>query len=786
MPRSLTNVAAVAQPDSVLVHSAFWHQQDCGVHQHQRPKKKKNTPMKTNWFWLAAVVTLAFSACPAANVPCETGDEVSCDAGTPPPDLCNSKEEALSSASCQLALGMAKEGFLSTLSDKSRDRDWYSVKMPGNLTARSLLQVRAGYSVPQTAVNFAVNVQRVDGSSVVSGIDKRVGAAAPRPVELILPFSESNAQLLLLVNDDGTTAQIKVDNRNPYSVLVNVLDNPDANEPNDVTATPIALADDQNQTKRGTQTGYLATNNDIDNFSFDVTGSKQIIYFRIFQSMPAMQLNPPLNYRLAYTLFDPDGKPVAEGDMANEFLPVDLANAKLAEKPGKYKLTIQGYRSPNTPNEVVRGDLRLQYNVEVRTLPDIDTTEPNDSKTTAKAVSLALNSPQTLTGRLSYVPDAEWFKVQLAPSNSPTVLRYAVRPTATGGRFPPLSKVPNRQFRVTKEVTLGATKSDQQLACRNNATECPKWYQEDDSKRSQVEALCNSNDPPLCLWSERSEEPKFDNLKNMIGAIPVAAHSSPIDYYLVLVDNGRGSVKYADDLEWKLDLSLVADSDEAGRGAAPQAANLSSSGSTVSGELTFGHGRIIEGFDLNNGEGIRGPTDYDAVVTDTDAYQFNISPASNAALGWSLEWDLDNNSDGGVPAGELALEISFCSGTGASDAGAFCPGRRQTLAYKGGGTKPWYSSTGNIEQFKVSKSAASSTVTLLPASCSCIPNATAASGQLFINVVGGNRVGNEPIRYRLKQSVGNYPYSYTGGAMGMPGVCPASDAGGGCGFADPP
>jgi hypothetical protein len=723
------------------------------------------------------IVVVSLSACPPASAPCETGDEPSCDAGTPPPDVCNSKEEALSSAACQLTLGQAKEGFISTLADKSRDRDWYSVQMPGNLTARSLLQVRAGYSAPQTAVNFAVNVQRTDGSSVVSGIDKRVGAAAPRPVDLILPFAESNAKLLLLVNDDGASTQVKVDNRNAYSIVVNVLDNPDVNEPNDVTPTAIALADDANQTKRGSQSGYLATNNDVDNFSFDVSGTRQIIYFRISQMMPAMPLNPPLNYRLAYTLFDPDNKPVAEGEMANEFLPIDLANAKLAEKPGKYRLAIQGYRSPNTPNEVIRGDLRLKYDVEVRTLPDVDATEPNDSKETARTVDLALNSPKSLTGRLSYVPDAEWFKVRLAASNSPTVLRYQVRPTSAGGRFPPLSTVPNRQFRVTKEVTVGATKVDQQLACRTNENECPKWYQEDDSKRAQVEALCNSNDPPLCLWSERTEEPDFRNLKNMVGAIPVAPHSTPVDYYLVLVDNGRGSVKYADDLEWNLSMSLENDADEAGRGPAPQASSLPG---TVNGELTFGHGRIIEGFDLNNGQGIRGPTDYDAVVSDVDAYQFNFAQ-SNTAVAWNVDWDLDNNSDGGIPPGELALEITFCNGTGATDAG-YCPGRRELLGYRGGGTRPWYSSVGGIEQFKVTRSASSTNVTLLPVSCSCLPNTTAVNGRLFINVVGGNRLGNEPIRYRLRQTIGTYPYTYTGGPGGMSGTCPASDAGGGCGF----
>ncbi len=744
--------------------------------------------MKTKISLIFAVLTLAFSACPPAAALCETGDEDTCDGGTLPPDVCNTQEEALNTPACQLTLGMAKEGFLSTLPDKSRDQDWYSVQLPGNLTPRSLLQVRAGYSVPQTAVNFSVNVLRTNGSSVTAGVDKRTGAQAPRPVELILPFAESSAKLLLLVNDEGSTTQVKVDNRNAYSVLVNVIDNPDINEPNDVTPTAIALVDGANQIKTGTQSGYLATNNDIDAFKFDIAGNKQIVYLRIFQTMPATPLNPPLNYRLAYTLFDPDGKPVAEGDMANEFLPIDLATAKLAEKAGAYKLVIQGYRSPNTPNEVIRGDLRLKYNVEIKTMPDLDALEPNDTKDTARLVSLSLGAPQTLTGRLSYVPDEEWFKVQLPANNSPTVLRYQVSPTASGGRFPPLSKVPNRQFRMVKEVTLGANKTEQRLNCRNNNTECPKWYQEDDSKRSQVEALCaplDANATPVCLWSERSEEPKFEQLKNMQGAIPVPPHSSPVEYYLTFTDTGRGAVKYADDLEWKLRLEWESDADEAARGPTPQVSSLSGGTSSVNGSISFGHGRIIEGFNLNEGEGIRGPTDYDAVVSDGDPYQFNVS-GGNIALGWRLEWELENNSDGGVPPGELGLDITFCEGAGASDAGAFCPGKRLTLGYRPGGTKPWYSNTGGIDQFKLVKSPGSSTFTLLPVSCSCLPNKTVASGNFFVNVVGGNRVGNEPIRYTLRQSTPAYPYSFTGGADGGSGTCPAIATGGGCGFSEEP
>lgn len=145
--------------------------------------------------------------------PCVEGDEEGClDGGTLPEDLCNSKDEASADSRCQLTLGEGKVGYISTLADGGWDRDWYLAQMPATLNGRSLLHVSAGYpaSVPQTAVNFQVNVLEEGTTSITTGLDKH-GTTTPKPVDLVLPYGKASARLYVLVSDEGTTATPRVD-----------------------------------------------------------------------------------------------------------------------------------------------------------------------------------------------------------------------------------------------------------------------------------------------------------------------------------------------------------------------------------------------------------------------------------------------------------------------------------------------------------------------------------------------------------------------------------------------
>src|SRR4051812_20360881 len=118
--------------------------------------KELSNTMRT----LPLVLAVLVLGCPGPK-PCDPDDDSCTDGGQPPPDVCNSREEALSSAECALTLGQPLTGYISF----SGDQDWYLAQLPSGLTARSLLHVSAGYGAPNTAVNLSVNVLKEDGSS---------------------------------------------------------------------------------------------------------------------------------------------------------------------------------------------------------------------------------------------------------------------------------------------------------------------------------------------------------------------------------------------------------------------------------------------------------------------------------------------------------------------------------------------------------------------------------------------------------------------------------------------
>lgn len=735
------------------------------------------------------------AACSPPPVLCVEGDEPTCDGGSLPPDSCNSPEEARSAA-CALTLCQDREAFISTLEDGGADVDFYSVTLPGNLTARSLLNVKGGYGgVPQTAVNFSVNVLMDPGdgglAAVAAGNDRRMGAAAPKNVEITQPFSMSNAALVVRVSDIGGVVMPRVDNRNPYKLNVCVLDNPDTNEPNDMTPTPITLTA-MGAIRQGTSSGYLATNDDRDVFSFPVAGARQIIYVRISSTM--MGLMPPLAYRLAYTLKDPTGRPISEGVMDNEFLQVDLSTARLTAGDGTYTLELFGYKAPQqmTP---APGDLRLKYDVDVRLMPDLDMQEGmtgNDTSTTARPINLALNTPTNLTGKISYVPDTEWFRLNLPARGGQAVLRYELLPSTGTGRFPPLSTIPTRQIRVVSEVTTGANPQERQTNCVMNASICPRSFTDPSSNHGLlVSGICRAPgiDPPHCILSERNEEYQINalrNQKNFVGAIPVAPNVTAILFSYG--DTGRGRLKWADDRDWAIRVTLEDDPDETGRpaGNVPVPITLGGATTSMSGVISHGYGKTIEFDDLNDGRGVRGPNDYDATETDMDAFRLNFGGAMGDQS-WRLDWSF-GNPDAGSQAAELAFEMRLCQGTMQADGG--CTGAFGILAPTYNAFSPWYlppTSLANTRiQFTATRNGGQTNVRVEPVACFCFQGATVASGSVLMSVLAVDRTSNDAIPYTVRHSIGAYPSSYTdpdGGAMtSCPGPNPDGGAGGGCGF----
>lgn len=736
----------------------------------------------------------AFVSCSPPPVLCVEGDEETCDAGTLRPDSCNSVDEA-KTAPCTLTLCQDREAYISTMADGGADIDFYSVTLPGNLTARSLLTVKAGYGgVPQTAVNFSVNVLRdqPDGgiAAIASGNDQRMGAAAPKNIEITQPFSDSNAQLVLRVSDIGGVVMPRVDNSNTYKINVCVIENPDTNEPNDTTPTPIALTN-SGGVQQGTGSGYLATADDKDVFSFPVSGGRQIIYVRISSTM--MNLMPPLAYRMAYTLKDPMGRPVAEGVMDNQFLQVDLSTARLTAGDGTYTLEVNAYKTAQqmTP---APGDLRLKYDVDVRVMPDLDMSEGstgNDSAATARATNLALNVPTTISGRIAYVPDTEYFRLNLPPrGNTPATLRYELLPSTGTGRFPPLSMIPTRQIRLVQEITTGATVQDRQNACVNNAALCPRSFDDPASSAGQlVSGVCRSPgiDPPHCVLSERNEEHQIAPLaaqKNFVGAIPVASNVTSLVF--AYGDTGRGRLKWADDRDWSIRVTLESDPDE--QRADPTRTTFGAP-ATLSGVISHGYGKTREFEDLNMGQGIRGPNDYDATETDIDRFIIQFPNGTVGDQAWNLEW-VFGSPDSGSPPGQLALDMVFCQQT-LADGG--CTGNRGIITPTYGKTlSPWYLPPvlANREvQFVATQNGGETRVRVEPVACYCFPRSVVTASQVLMSVLVVDRTSNDTIPYSITQTVGPYPTSYPnpdGGAGAV--MCPGTtaDGGGGCGFGTRP
>ena len=743
--------------------------------------------MRTTAFRVVASCLLAASltACPAPPIECIDGTEETCDAGALPPDFCNSIEEAeADQANCHLAVttggatpSVKQEVFISRLSDAGVDQDWYFAQMPSGLTPRSLLHVNGGYKVPQTAVNFSLNVLKAGGLTVINGIDRH-GAAAPKPVDLIIPFGESNAKLYVLAADEGGSGQLHVDNRNTYSLYMEVIENPDVNEPNDTTATPITMAP-MGALTQGTQTGFLATDNDVDTFSFPVTATgRQIIYLHITET-GTHPTNPPPPFQLSYTLFDPSDVPISEGTMDNAFLAIDLATARLAPMTGTYKLKINGFRAPTVVG-AIKGDLRVQYAVQVQVMADLDAQEPNDTLATARPKSLSPNSSVSITGKLAHVPDEEWFVVSLPARASPSTFRYRVTAATTGGRYAPLSGTPARQLRVTKRVTLGANAADRRTNCKSNRAACP---QADDAEAALINKVCELSDPPQCLWAERNEEtPRIGMLRNLVGAIPVEANTAT-EFLVMFRDEGLGQSKYADDRDWTLELEWRDDADEAARQGGPTSVTLGAGTTSTQGELTFGYGKYLDSNWFMSPNGLRGLNDYDAIDTDKDLFQFGFGGAMGDQ-GWEISWDLRHPDGGTTPPGELAFELTFCDVGTVADGGLCAGAQNRIFAFNDRSLTPWYlpqSVSNGRMLFTKQNNGTSTTYTASPVGCSCFSAPRTVPGSFFANVAAVHRTTNDPIQYSIRQRITAYPGSFSldGGTFS----CPATGPDAGCGFA---
>jgi hypothetical protein len=719
----------------------------------------------------ALCLVLLLCACEPEPEPDPFGE----DPGPPPQDACNTQDDAANVAECALTLGSTRQEFIGLPGDV----DWFSARMPSGLTARSLLHVAAGYSTPATSVNLSLNVLREAGASIAAAVDKH-GQAAPKPIDLTVRFAESGARVMFFLGDDQSGKHY--DYRSPYALKVEVIDDPDTNEPNDATPTPLPLVQNGDRLT-GTQKGWLATTDDIDRFALQLPAGRKVLHLRI----TGPKLEPAANYRMSYTLFDAAGTPVAEGKMANEFLAVELATAR-AVNGGSYVLELKGYRAEVL--QKVPGDLRLQYSIEAQLLDELDANEPNDTLQTATARPLTgPGQSATWRGRLSEIGDPDWFAVDLPALSRPTTLHYKLTPGAVTGRFPPLPGPVDRQLRLFTEVTTGATLGERQLNCKTRAASCPR---RDDAPADQLglaDSYCAMT-PPRCMWSAREEHLKFQALKNFEGAVPVAAHPASQRWYVVFEDEGSN---WADDREYTLTVSWREDADETSRmsGSTEQtqvrALALDSAASgfpappqgaafELSGTLSYGYG-YWRHHDALEGEGVRGPDDYDAFSSDGDRYELQFPAGLSAPLDrtWELQWEVEKVPNGRPPY-DVAIEVEFCDGAKSTTS---CSPVRRTLGYTGGNLGAWHSAGQQGVSFQPVYSredlANSVRVTALAWGCFCFEPRFVAGRKFFLKVVAVDRDSYADLSYRVRAALTSYPKPYNGGSC----PAPAAQADGG-------
>src|SRR5262249_44663548 len=124
---------------------------------------------------------------------------------------------------------------------------------------------------------------------------------------------------------------------------------------------------------------------------------------------------------------------------------MEVATARLLKATGTFTLQVRGWIDPNNQSVIPPGDLTFKYKVTVIIVPLQDPHEPNDTIADAKAKPMpdvTLSGPGssgTITGRISFVPDPDYYRVRVSGTSAvPHLLHYTVTPSKTPARFPAL------------------------------------------------------------------------------------------------------------------------------------------------------------------------------------------------------------------------------------------------------------------------------------------------------------------------------------------------------------
>ncbi len=711
------------------------------------------------------------------------------------PDICNSAADATSSAACQLTLGKAASYYL----DHAGKQLWLSVTLPATLPPNPLFQLQAGYSAEVgTPVQLAINVLQSNQKTSLARQADDHGAGAPQPVSILIPSPPGGSQLFLLATDDSGQA---FDDRTPFSITVNVIQDPDPNPTGAPTQLSLSAGSNGVQTAKGT--GVLSTPNRVDEFQLTIPQlNRPILYLSL--TAPNQDLTPPVTYLMTYLVDDGQGHVIAEGHMPNRFVPIDLATARLVQAGVTYDIKVFGWSTPGDPTPVP-GDTRLTYTLNVELMPDVDPNEPNDSIGQATPVVFAPGDldqgPKSLTGRLSYVPDEDWFDVQLPSNGAPTRLHYKLVPGSGPGRFPPLPGVPVRQLLALDPVSVPSGTNPVQ-ACETDESSCPNDSANLPSIQGLIDAYCETDGGALCLTSARQEAANFTALSNFEGMLEVPPGGGMSHVYLVHQDQGQAwadDVPYTLTIEWKSETpdkqGGYYDSFSSARQATltvdPGGAswpNPPANATTLTGAVSVGNGFFVNQDPINGPYGVHGPEDYDAIPSSLDVYELAFPPydPTQDALGqsWELSWSIQDTGPGGSRPYDLGLAVEYCDGSdGGTGSCVMVPGMTSAdpyaglapLGYTDGPVTSWYTGQNHVDVWGLSDNGTSATVTAGAQGCFCFEQRFLQGGKFYLEVVGVDRTSYVDSQYQIRMALAPYPESYSPDG-GAPTSCPV-DAG---------
>jgi hypothetical protein len=689
------------------------------------------------------------------------------DAGSITIDQCSSATVAKTLAECQLTLGQKLTGHIAP----AGHHVWYHLSLP-TLPPRALLQVTAGYDVPESPVTLQALLFQGDAlKSLGSAIDKKP-RGSPSPVNVVSRVDQPG-DFYVLLQDDGSSADGAqkgvADFRHAYA-----------------QATPIPLSNGQ-----GTQTGYLATTGDQDVYAVDVPGSVSSSRSVLYVGLDAPALVPDSQIRIAYTIEreGADGGAVASGQTPSPVGEQKTGTARLLTEGGRYIVTVSGYKQHVT-DEDPPGDPRLKYTINVQLLPDVDANEPNDLPGQATQVDLgSVGASQTVRGRIGYVADLDWFAVRLAGSGQNTRLRYTLTfddAQAASRRFPEVGSIDDHQLTVS---SLEASTSSCEASCPSGPT--------------QLDGCVFTT--PQCIHSYRKQlvgEPSAPTgLENFQGALPVPAGAARTFHFLI-EDQGNDG---ADDRGYTLQLSWTTeDPDDASSyhdtGATAQSVGTPLLGSYVEdprgaapsaqGYCSVGHAHLAEGQALNANPVIPifasggFQVDFDR-RNDVDLFRLAIPQTTLAfpdggseilPLAWSSAWTVGTTPGANPGARPYDLQMTYFFCDPAQNPSCDVNGKWEVIpvAYHDGVRQSWVGST--MPGWDVS--ATNDAFVTRANECFCIEPRFAKGGVAYLAVSAISRASYDDAPYEVFNAFSPYPQSYGDGGGTQ---CPV-DSSGSCHF----